>query len=104
MTTAEHRREPCSNCPFRRSARLAHWHPTEYIKLHQMEKSEGQFGESGLFNCHKDRSKPANERQLCVGWLQDQRRKGVPSLALRLKLISDHEAQVQFAGMSDDDS
>jgi len=96
------RREPCQNCPFRREATLAHWHPTEYVKLERMERSEGVFGESTLFNCHKDRRKPASDQQICVGWLQDQRRKGVPSLALRLKLISDEEASGQFKGMSDD--
>lgn len=85
MNDAE-RREPCGNCPFRRSAPLAYWHPDEYRRLLDI-KSREDGGHGSVFNCHKDRQKPPGERGLCVGWLLDQRRRGIPSIALRIRLI-----------------
>lgn len=88
------RRKPCGNCPFRKEAPLAYWHPTMYEMLERMERAEGDPAHSSLFACHKDRGIPKPE--LCVGWLLDQRRKHVPSLALRLNLIRSEEATDQF--------
>lgn len=90
------RRKPCGNCPFRREAPLAHWHPKEYLMLQDMQAGEHDAGQAsagrGLFGCHKDSSKEPPERELCVGWLLHQRENGVPSIALRLKLMTGGDA------------
>lgn len=97
-----HRTEPCANCPFRRTAQLAYWHPAEYVGLALMERDE-ENPEGPLFQCHKDRTKPQQERQLCVGWLMDQRRKGLPSIALRVRMTRDPGLRLQYGEMPQDD-
>lgn len=89
------RREPCGNCPFLKSAPLAHWAPQEYLKLADIEAREHGFG-SVSFACHKDRLLPDDTRVACVGWLLDQRRSGVRSIALRLRLSSEPGLMKQF--------
>lgn len=90
------RRKPCPNCPFRKEAALAHWHPSEYLMLARLQRTEGNFEMSGTFGCHKDESEPLPDREPCVGWLIHQRENGVPSIALRLKLSMKPEALAQF--------
>jgi len=90
------RREPCPNCPFRKDAPLAYWHPDEYLMLSRMRRTEGQPGASGIFGCHKDRHEPPAEREPCVGWLIYQREHGVASIALRLKLMQSAAALAQY--------
>lgn len=68
---------PCSTCPYRRSTPPGIWHPSEYEKLR--EKDGDMIG--AVYNCHLD------DGTLCRGWLADQKRRGIPSIALRLKLI-----------------
>lgn len=86
MSTSHHekRTAPCSSCPFLRSAPLAYWHPDEYTKLFRMEMLEKEPSSTAVFSCHKERSLPASTRRLCAGWMIDQKRKNIPSLALRL--------------------
>ena len=90
------RRKPCGNCPFRKEAPLAHWHPEEYLMLSRLERTEGDFSTSATFGCHKDVNEPPPEREPCVGWLLHQRENGVPSIQLRLKLAMVPEALAQF--------
>lgn len=80
------RRAPCPNCPFRKDVKLAHWHPSMYLMLQHIEKTEGNPFETRTFGCHKDRHEPKEEHEYCVGWIINQREKGVPSIALRLVL------------------
>lgn len=105
MTTKRERRNsPCGNCPFRRSAPLAHWHPDEYRRLERMgrEDQESRLG-SALFGCHKDGKLPPSERGVCVGWLLHQRAHNVPSLRLRVALMTDPTLAEQLATAEGDD-
>ena len=81
------RREPCGNCPFRKDAPLAYWHPSQYQMLADIERTEGDPDVRRIFACHKDRTKPPEEREYCVGWLINQRDNGIPNLALRMALM-----------------
>ena len=92
MTDRTERREPCGNCPFRRSAPLAHWAPDHYVMLRDIQRDERDFGYSLIFACHKDDGRPSSDQGLCVGWMLDQRRRGVPSLALRMELAIGEDA------------
>ena len=76
---------PCANCPYRLDAPRRHWHREEFEKVLEAESS--QFGST--FACHKHVVLPAARRGVCAGWLLDQRRRGLPSIALRLLLIQD---------------
>lgn len=96
------RREPCGNCPFRKSAPLAHWDPAEYKKLAAIEAREDGAGATS-FGCHKDRHRPAAEVGACVGWLLDQRRTGVRSIALRLRLMAEPRLMAQFEEATGDE-
>lgn len=97
------RRKPCGNCPFRKQATLAHWHPNEYIMLKDMQRKEGDFEPGrGVFGCHKDSEKKPADREMCIGWLIHQRDEGVPSIALRIRLSSDNAALMQFEACEPD--
>jgi len=55
-----------------------------------------------VFQCHQDRKKPADRRGMCLGWVSDQKRRGVPSMQLRLHLICNPEATAQFKALDPD--
>jgi hypothetical protein len=90
------RREPCGNCPFLKSAKLAYWAPTEYLKLKRVGATETMAMGGRSFMCHKDKALPDEDKGLCVGWLIYQKRRGIPSIALRVKLMTDNEACDQY--------
>jgi len=90
------RRKPCPNCPFRKDAKLAYWHPTMYLMLRDIEVAEGDFFSARSFGCHQDRHKPKKEVEPCVGWLLNQREHRVPNIALRLTLMTKPEVLAQF--------
>ena len=69
--------------------------PDHYLMLKQVEEREGDPHQGG-FGCHKDRRKPYAERESCVGWLLDQKRKGMPAIALRILLMRNPPAQAQY--------
>jgi hypothetical protein len=103
MTEKYDRREPCGNCPFRRSAPLAYWHPSQYTMLAEIAAGEGMLGDR-TFGCHKDRGKPKKEIGSCVGWLLDQRKRGIPCLTLRIELAIEPryaEQMIEITGEED---
>lgn len=71
-------RSPCGNCPYRKDSPRGLWHPDEFKKL--VASDRAVLG--SLFLCHKQTG------HVCVGWLLNQRERNLPSLALRLALIS----------------
>jgi hypothetical protein len=83
---------PCENCPYRKDAPRRLWHRTEFEKVLMSEVDE--FGK--IFNCHKQQELPAAERGFCAGWLLDQKKRGVPSIALRMELITAPDAGPAF--------
>jgi len=74
-------REPCASCPYRTDARPEFWHPAEFVRLLDTERS--QLGV--VYGCHEYRKRP-NEARVCIGWLLNQRDRGCPSIMLRLAL------------------
>jgi hypothetical protein len=79
-----HQKTPCENCPYRLDAPRKLWHRSEFENLLATERDT--FGST--FACHKTKDLPADRRGFCAGWLLDQKRRGVPSIALRLALSS----------------
>lgn len=68
--------KPCSNCPYRKDAPLQHWHKEEFQKV--VDSENDYMGKT--FACHKQNG------SICVGWLMNQEKRGLPSIALRLSL------------------
>jgi hypothetical protein len=74
--------------------------------LADIEAGEHNFEISRLFACHKDKQKPSAAQGLCVGWMLDQRRRDVQSIALRLALACGEDRDAlfrQFEEMTGDD-
>lgn len=90
------RRTPCASCPYRKDARLAFWHAKHFEKL--LADDVNPFGP--LYQCHEDGKKPVEERGLCVGWMLDQKKRNVPSILLRLKLMNDERVGEQLEAIS----
>lgn len=90
-----HPKTPCENCPYRVDAPRRLWHRSEFERLLAYEGD--QFG--GLYNCHKHVALPPDARGFCAGWLLDQKRRGIPSVRLRLQQRepSDHLANHRVA-------
>lgn len=88
---------PCETCPYRRSVRLAFWDICEYQQLEAADHN--LLG--AMFDCHGERKKAPKTRQPCVGWLLDQRRRGTPSIQLRLRLHRDAAFLRYYNGLRD---
>jgi hypothetical protein len=73
---------PCENCPYRMDAPRTLWHRSEFEGV--LESQRSQFGK--IFNCHKHAALEPHARGFCAGWLLDQKKRGLPSIALRLEL------------------
>lgn len=80
------KRKPCNNCPYRRDAPTEFWHREEFEKLLE---SDADPLNGHLFACHKSIDILPEDRPACIGWLLDQRKRGLPSIQLRLKLMRD---------------
>jgi hypothetical protein len=84
---------PCLSCPYRKDAPLRLWHRSEFESLlaHDADPIRG-----AMFHCHGEVKKPTVERAMCVGWLLDQKKRGTPSIRLRLRLMTNEEAREAF--------
>lgn len=69
-------KSPCANCPYRTDAPKQLWAIEEFIDLIKNEKD--QFGT--VYGCHKKNG------TVCKGWLINQDKNNLPSIALRLQL------------------
>lgn len=87
---------PCENCPYRMDAPRRLWHRSEFVKL--LESDENLLGST--YACHKQGEMPASARGLCAGWLLDQKRRHVPSIALRMLLMTNEAARAAFEAVS----
>lgn len=95
--TDESHRSPCAKCPYRKDAPLRLWHRDHFRKL--LRDDENEVG-GPLYGCHNDGKRPREEVRPCVGWLLDQRRRGTPSIQLRLALVGNKVAQDMYASIS----
>lgn len=71
---------PCANCPYRKDAPLAHWSVDEFIDL---QNSENDYM-GKVYGCHKKNG------STCIGWLMNQDKRNMPSIALRISLIKNN--------------
>lgn len=81
---------PCDSCPYRRDAKLALWHRSEFENL--LAQDREPFG-GDMFACHGERKKPPGGRLICGGWALDQKRRNVPSIRFRLFLMKHAQAR-----------
>ena len=81
------KREPCKSCPYRRDAPLNLWSNEEFEDLLASERT--QMGTT--YGCH-EYGKRREQAQVCVGWLLNQRENNVPSMMLRLALMTNNAA------------
>lgn len=89
---------PCAKCPYRRDAPIGKWHRDHYQSVLDADANPL----SGVvFMCHGHIKLPPEERGYCAGWLNDQKERGAPSIALRLRLGRDDETAAAFAAVSD---
>lgn len=79
--------EPCATCPYRRSSKLRLWQWVEFENL--LANDEDELN-GNVFACHSTAKK--TEQSVCAGWLLDQKRRGTPSIRLRIALIRDAAA------------
>jgi hypothetical protein len=89
-------KEPCASCPYRRDAPLQLWAREEFVRL--LETDAEPFP-GALYACHGTGKLP--QKRVCGGWLLDQKRRGCPSIALRLSLLSDDTAVVCLETITD---
>lgn len=87
---------PCENCPYRLDAPRRYWDRSEFEGVLAAESA--QFGK--IFSCHKHAGLPEPERGMCAGWLLDQKKRGVPSIVLRLALSMDGSSMRAFEAVS----
>jgi hypothetical protein len=80
---------PCPSCPYRRDAPRGLWHRSEFENLLKQD-ADSLFG--GTFRCHEFNKQPKEEHRPCAGWMLDQKKRGVPSIQLRLMLTRNPEA------------
>lgn len=78
---------PCKLCPYREDAPPGVWHADEFTAL---LAEDAKPGGGCVYNCH------LRDGTVCRGWLFDQRRRGMPSVALRVALASDPQMRDVF--------
>ena len=89
-------REPCGSCPYRKDAPLELWHRQEYESVYASEHAECIGG--SVFGCHATLKK---DPEVCAGWLLDQKRRGIPSIPLRLRLMRLPDARAALDEVTD---
>ncbi len=87
------KRSPCTSCPYRRDAPLSFWDAGHFQDL-LANDAEPLMG--AMYNCHEGGKLPPEEREFCVGWLLDQKKRGIPNIQLRLKLAQSEPAAGQW--------
>lgn len=68
--------KPCKSCPYRKDAPLQLWDIVEFEML--LQKDKDIMGSTYL--CHK------KDGSCCKGWLINQEKRDLPSIALRMML------------------
>jgi hypothetical protein len=82
-------RKPCASCPYRKDVPIGTWHRSEFENLLANDADEMN---GSLFGCHKYRHRPPEEHEACVGWVLDQKARGIPAIRLRMALMTNEEA------------
>lgn len=90
--------KPCEACPYRRDAPTGVWDAAEFENV---KAQDHDFGNT--FGCHLDATRPKEDWQPCVGWLADQKRRGVPNIPLRMMLMTTPGAVDVFEAVNEND-
>lgn len=98
MTSRYSQTSPCASCPYRCDAPLAMWSKVEFDRLQMHDRNELH---GSAFDCHQGKALPPDSRTPCIGWLLNQRERGVPSIALRINLMTQPTATEHFNKISD---
>lgn len=93
----KHPTSPCAKCPFQKDAPREHWAYEEYERT--LEADRSQLG--GLFGCHSHAALPPQRQGFCAGWALDQKRRGVPSIRLRMAMIADPSVEDALRAVTD---
>ena len=96
--TRAHMTRPCENCPYRKDAPKKLWHPTEFVRVLANEAPVDGVGT--VFSCHKQATLPPKQRGLCAGWALDQKKRDVPSIAMRLALSRMADPRAYMASLN----
>lgn len=88
---------PCSSCPYRKDAPLRLWHRSEFENLLAQDADPVN---GNMFACHGEAKKDPRKRALCAGWLLDQKKRNVPSIQLRIRLITNCATLAAFERVS----
>lgn len=89
---------PCDACPYRRDTPPGIWAREEYERL-LVNDSDPMRG--ATYGCHLNTARPADDAQPCAGWLADQKRRGTPSIQLRMVLITTPDAMALYEKIDD---
>lgn len=79
----EHRRRPCTACPWRTDTDLTLFSRDDMVKLARADQGRDQLG-SPLMGCHLDQPGTAHPLRLCAGWLAAV---GPEHLGVRMQVI-----------------
>lgn len=94
MTTLPHK--PCAACPYRKDAPRGFWDPSHFADVVAQDRDFGH-----AFGCHLG---PVDGKQdSCIGWLADQKRRGVPNLGTRMRLCMVPDELARFERIDEDD-
>lgn len=96
-TERAHQIRPCENCPYRKDAPRKLWAKEEFRDL--LESEASTLGT--LYACHKFKGMPSNQRGLCAGWLLDQKKRGIPSIRLRVMMIHNPDVVAAYDKVAD---
>lgn len=92
------RTSPCASCPYRKDAPLKLWHKSEFENLLRQDADPIN---GHLFGCHEFNRRDRSVHRPCAGWLLDQKRRGMPSIQLRLALMTKPDADKCFESAND---
>ena len=88
--------KPCAACPYLKSAPRGFWSPSEFANVKAQDHLQGR-----QFGCHLNAAR--EHKDSCVGWLADQKRRGIPNLGLRVELVNDEEELKRFNAINEND-
>lgn len=72
---------PCGSCPYRKDTPSGVWHESEYAKLREYQRDDGETPCLAVFLCHQTNA--TGRETVCRGWLTVEQH----SIAVRLALM-----------------
>lgn len=85
---------PCNSCPYRRDVKTRIWAREEFERL---LGNDADPMRGSLYMCHRFIRDPEHG-DICAGWFLDQKRRGFPSIQLRMHMIRGRYEPVVVSG------